>query len=272
MKKFILFLLIPFIISCTSVDAGHESPIISWGGETNMGKTLPEGLHWGISYLWDSTPEYEIREQTLTIENTYFDANNMQVPVSVTVYFNPVRGKTNYLHRDIGPNYIDVKLRPIVEGALAKVIPQFSAQDLNKSKREQAEVLLREILSKESANIYVDIPRVQFKNVTIPKAVADIAEETAKQLERNELATKKEAEAQALAKAKVAEAQGEYDAGLLTAKTRELLSQPKMLELKKLEIEEQRVKNDYQRAVKGVSEYGNNNVFGVSPLMHRSIN
>jgi len=94
-------------------------------------------------------------------------------------------------------------------------------------------------------------------DVDIPLAVAKLAEETAVQLGRNELAKKKEAEQTALAKAKVATAQGNYDAGLLDAKTKKLLSTPEILKLKELEVE-------MEFAKKGKSRYGSNNVFGSS--------
>lgn len=247
------------LTSCTSVDPGHEGVIISWGGETDMTKTLPEGLHWG--HVTDDIIEYEIREQTMEIGLTLFDKNDMQVPVTVTVYFNPQKEKTNYLHKEIGPNFIEVKLKPLVEGALAKVVPQYSAQDLNKNKREEAETKLKAILSKESAGLYVDIPRVQFKKVGIPDQVAKLAEETAVQLGRNELAAKKEEEQVQLAKARVAEAQGRYDAGVLDAKRRDLLSAPKMLELQKLE-NEKIMWEGYART--GKSPFGENNIFGTN--------
>jgi len=81
------------------------------------------------------------------------------------------------------------------------------------------------------------------------------------------LAEKKEAEQIALAKARVATAegnatalvataQGNYDVGILDAKTKKLLSTPAILALKQLEVEQ-------TWANKGVSRYGNNNMFGV---------
>ena len=88
MKKILAVgVLVLGLTSCTGVDAGHESPIISWGGETNMNRTLGEGMHYGFNYLWDDTPEYDIREQTMTIEDTYFDNNDMSTPVTVVIYF-----------------------------------------------------------------------------------------------------------------------------------------------------------------------------------------
>ena len=49
------------------------------------------------------------------------------------------------------------------------------------------------------------------------------------------------------------------------AKTKEILSQPKMLELKKLEIE-------MEWAKKGISKYGSNNVFGASTAVIKGVN
>lgn len=260
MKKILAVgVLVLGLTSCTGVDAGHESPIISWGGETNMNRTLGEGMHYGFNYLWDDTPEYDIREQTMTIEDTYFDNNDMSTPVTVVIYFNPIKGKTNFLHKNVGADYSHTKLDPIARGALAKVIPHYTAQDLNKNKRDEAEVRLKEILAKEASTIYVNIARVQFTKVGIPKAVAQLATETAVQIGRNELASKKEAEQVALAKAKVAEAQGDYDAGILNAKTKDIMSSPKMLEMMK--IENDRIMWEGYKS-HGKSPFGENNIFG----------
>ena len=49
MKKLFSILLISVITfsvtSCTTVDTGHEAAVISYGGETDMKETLPEGIH-----------------------------------------------------------------------------------------------------------------------------------------------------------------------------------------------------------------------------------
>jgi hypothetical protein len=260
MKKIYGMLLVALLtLSCTGVKSGHESPIISFGGETNMNKVLGEGMHYGLNYIVDDTPEYNIQEQTMTIEDTYFDHNDMSTPVTVVIYFNPIKGKTNYLHKNVGPDYAHGKLEPITRGALAKVIPTYTAQDLNKYKRDEAEATLKAILSKEAANIYVYIARVQFTKVGIPTAVAEIAKETAVQLGRNELASKKEAEQISLAKAKVATAQGNYDAGLLNAKTKDIMSSPKMLDL--MDRENQKIMWEGYKA-HGKSPFGENNIFG----------
>ena len=261
MKKFLaLAFLGATMFACTTVDSGYEAPIVSYG-ETDMTQTLGEGVHWGLSYLWIDTPDYNIRNQTMVISETYFDNNNMKLPVKVTVYYNPVKGKTNYLHKNVGPDYEEVKLKALIEGALAKVIPQYTAQDLNIKSRSDAEASIKKILQTEAKKIYVDVTDVQFSKVGIPGAVSQLAEETAVQIGKNELAEKMEAEKISLSKAKVAEAQGNYDAGVLNAKTQDLLSQPRMLE--KLRLDNEKIMWEGY-AEHGHSPFGSNNWFGMT--------
>ena len=114
-------------------------------------------------------------------------------------------------------------------------------------------------MSKELPEFYVQYKRIRITDVNIPDGISVLAEQTAVQLGKNELAGKMEAEKISLAAAKVAEAQGNYQAGLLDAKTKDLMSQPKMLDLYKLETE--RIEAEGFRE-HGKSKYGANNIFG----------
>lgn len=119
--------------------------------------------------------------------------------------------------------------------------------------------MIMDAIIREAGNMYTDIVRVQLGKVEIPKEVSRLAEETAVQEGRNILASKKEEEQVQLAKAAVAKAQGEYEAGVLNAKTRDLLSQPKMLDLQR--IENERIMWEGYKT-HGKSPFGENNIFG----------
>lgn len=254
MKKTILLLSSIYLItSCTTVDSGHKGVEVSWGGETNLGKVYNEGMDIGIHWVWDEMIEYDVREKTLVQQFEFNDKNNMVTRVELSLDYNLNPNKVNFLHVEITD--VETKILKTLKSAGKEVVPQYSAVELNISKRTEAEQKLSKIISEELPEFYVEFARIQMTDVDIPKKVALLAEETAVQLGRNELAKKKEAEQVALAKAKVAEAQGNYDAGLLDAKTKKLLSQPEILKLKELEVE-------MTWAKKGVSPYGNNNVFG----------
>ncbi|WP_272149123.1 SPFH domain-containing protein [Tenacibaculum aiptasiae] len=248
-----VLLIIASFNSCEGVKPGHKGVEVSFGGKTNTSKVYDEGLNIGFHWIYDHMVEYDVREKTMVHVFEFNDKNNMQTKVELSLDYNLNPNKVNILHTEITD--VETKIIKTLKSAGKEVVPQYSAVELNINKRTEAEQKLSKIMQTELPEFYVEFARVQMTDVDIPAQVAKLAEETAVQLGRNELAKKKEAEQIALAKAKVATAQGNYDAGLLDAKTKKLLSQPAILELKRLEVE-------MEWAKKGVSKYGNNNVFG----------
>lgn len=247
-------LIIASLASCSTVQSGHKGVEVSWGGETNMNVIHSEGMDGGIHWLFDDMIEYDVREKTMSHVFEFNDKNNMSTTVELSLDYNLNPDKVNLLHTQITD--VETKIIKTLKSAGKEVVPQYSAVELNITKRTEAENLLSKIISEELPEFYIEFARIQMTDVDIPKSVALLAEQTAVQLGKNELAEKMEAEKKALAKAVVAEAQGNYDAGILNAKTKKLLSTPEILKLKELEVE-------MLWANKGVSKYGNNNMFGV---------
>jgi len=250
------------ITSCTTVDSGHKGVEVSWGGQTNLTTVYPEGMNVGLHWVWDDMVEYDVREKTLTQTFEFNDKNNMSTTVELALDYRLNPDKVNLLHTQITD--VETKIIKTLKSAGKEVVPRYSAVDLNINKRTEAEQILSEIIAQELPEFYVEFRRLQMTDVDIPASVAKLAEETAVQLGRNELAEKKEAEQVALAKAKVAEAQGNYDAGVLDAKTKKLLSTPEILQLKQLEV-------DLEYASQGKSKYGENNVFGSETAIVRGL-
>jgi regulator of protease activity HflC (stomatin/prohibitin superfamily) len=243
------------LTSCTTVDSGHTGVKISWGGETDMKQVYPEGFYGGLGWMWNSMKEYETRERTLTIQDEYLDLDGLKVPIDAVIYFKVQETSVNRLHKDIGPDFVNRKISPAVNAALKTVIPQYRALELNTKYREQADNKLTQILKEKFPEFYVDCIGVNITKVDIPKEISNMIVQKQIQDERNTLAEKKELEQKNLAQAEVARAKGEYEAAQYDAKTRDILSSPKQLELYRAETE--RV-----WAEKGVSPWGNNNVFG----------
>jgi len=268
MKKMMILMAISIatLTSCTTVDSGHKGVEISWGGETNLSKIYPEGMHGGINWVWDEMIEYDVREKTMVHIFEFNDKNNMVTKVELALDYNLDPKFVNVLH--VGITDVETKIIKTLKSAGKEVVPQYSAVELNINKRVEAEQKLSAIIGTELPEFYVEFARIQMTDVDIPPAVAKLAEETAVQLGRNELALKKEAEQVALAKAKVAEAQGDYDAGLLNAKTKDLMSQPKMLAL--YELENERIMWEGYSAT-GKSPFGSNNMYGIQPAVIKGL-
>lgn len=255
MKKVLLVLVAALtIVSCTTVDSGHKGVEVSWGGETNMSLVHPEGMNGGFHWIFDNMIQYDVREKTMVEKFEFNDKNNMLTGVEIALDYNLNPSKVNQLH--VGINDYETKILKTLKSTAKEVVPQYSAIELNITKRNEAEEKLAKILSEELPEFFIEFARVQMTDVDIPMAVSALAEQTAKQIGKNELATKMKAEKESLAEAQIAEAKGKFEAAEFDFKRKELLSDPKLLKLKQIEV-------DMQWAKKGVSKYGNNNMFGV---------
>lgn len=256
MKKIKLLLALStaiLMVSCTTVESGHKGVEVSWGGETNLSTVYPEGMNGGLHWVFDDMIEYDVREKTMVHVFEFNDKNNMSTKVELALDYNLNPSFVNKLHVEITD--VETKIIKTLKSAGKEVVPQYSAVELNINKRAEAEQKLSDIISEELPEFYVEFARLQMTDVDIPKAVAQLAEETAVQLGKNELALKKEAEQVALAAANVAKSKGEFEAAQFDVKTKALMSTPAVLRLYEAET-------DRVWAKKGVSRFGNNNVFG----------
>lgn len=246
MRKFNVLIVLSVLIlaSCVGVDPGHKGVKIEWGGRTDMTQIYNEGMHMGFHWMWNDMVKYDVREKTITHKFEFNDKNNMRTPVEISIDYRLQSDKVNTIHSTIGQDQLDVKIVTTLSSAAKQVIPQYSATELNLNKREEAEVKLTEILKAEFPAFYVDCSRVRITDVDIPNEIASAAEANARQEEMNKLSEKM-----------VIEAKNKLDAAQYEAEAKKILSQPQMIELRKLEVEEIWAK-------KGVSPYGNNNVFG----------
>jgi regulator of protease activity HflC (stomatin/prohibitin superfamily) len=212
--------------------------------------------------------EYDVREKTIVERFEFNDKNSMLTVVELALDFRLNPDKLTMLHTQITD--VQTKILKTLKSAGKEVVPQYSAIELNIHKRTEAEEKLSNIMKKELGEFYVDFARIQMTDVDIPGEVAKLAEETAVQLGRNELALKKEAEQTALAQAEIARAKGAYEAAQYDAKTKDILSQPKMLELQRIE-NERIIAEGYKKH--GKSIYGEHNYFGASaPVLLKELN
>ena len=257
------------VISCTDVAPGHKGVEVEWGGKTNMNMVYDEGMHFGTSWIVDDMIEYDCREQTMIVNESFLDYDGLETPVQVYLYYNPIPGSVNKLHTQIGQDFRETKLTGVFKGAVKTVIAQHKALLLNREDRPVAEKKITDILNQELPTMFVECKRVQITDIDLPTGIKNMIQEAKIQDERNKLAEKKELEKKNLANAEIARAKGEYEAATYDAKTKEILSQPKMLELKSLENEAIMWEGYLKH---GTSPFGNGNMYGITPAVIKGLN
>jgi hypothetical protein len=130
--KYLIFIIFSLVITgCASVDPGNRGVEVSWGGETNLNKIYPEGLNWGLHWLFDDMVEYDCKEKTEVNLFEFNDINSMETKVEISVDYQLDPSKVNLLHSKI--NDYETKLKKTIKSAAAEVIPKYGAVDLNVS-------------------------------------------------------------------------------------------------------------------------------------------
>lgn len=151
---------------------------------------------------------------------------------------------------------IDTRVKTIVRKELLDNAVSFASDSLLQHRNiYEANVskTLAIALNKEG----FDLSNLAVTNMSIPDSYRAAINKKIKVIQETATIKSQTEQAQQEAMRKVAVAKGNFEAAQFDAKTKEIMSQPKMLELYKAET-------DRIWAQRGVSPYGNNNVFGGS--------
>lgn len=254
--SFLALLILPLIISITSceqVDRGCKGTRITWDGKVDTTRVYPEGVDWGMTWLWDDLVSTDIRERTKVVSYNIQDTTNMTVPIELSVDFTVMPEAVSLRVAKIID--FDLKFEKVCKSAILEILPKYRAESLNLEKRPEAETKILKLLTTELSSLYVRPTRVSITDIDLPKEITDAAKARAEQAIKNKAIALRAAAAASIANEQLERAKGNYEAAKYNAQANALLSSPAMLELKRLDIQ-------MEYAKQGVSPYGNNNVFG----------
>lgn len=140
----IVVLLIVFIFICNPiaiVGVGER------GVKVTLGKVSPEsygeGVHLVTPFI-SKMKNMDVKTQKRFIETSVYTKDIQQARISYVINYNLQPDNAYKMYRQVGMNYEDTILMPVVEGTIKDVIGKWNAQDLV-ANREKA---TREILTK----------------------------------------------------------------------------------------------------------------------------
>lgn len=252
-----------FAFSGTTIKPGEEGTLFdSFGGGMETEMVYTEGY---VPHLpWKEMIIYNVQNKAYKYQAKVLDKDGTEITVFVTVSASVKRGRSPFIHLKHGIGYEKSVIDERIAGAIKDVIGKYGYEQIYGAMRDKLEgeidALVRKSLGKED----ILVAFTEVKDVNLPEDIqsAIIAKQTQDQL--NLKAEKLKVYEDNIASANVASAKGRYDAAEYDAKTKAIMSQPKMLALKKLEIEQ-------IWAEKGVSPYGNNNVFGAGTTVIKGL-
>jgi regulator of protease activity HflC (stomatin/prohibitin superfamily) len=203
--------LAPFLpgCRCTTVQSGHRGIVFkAFGGGTSQ-ELLGEGLH--VLPIWNDVIPYDTRVHEMKETLAVLSSNGLPIKVDASVRYRPNAAELFELQTQIGPDYDQKVVAPVVRSEARKVFGRFQPEEIYSTKREEIERSIYEEVTKALAGKHVVVEAVLVRDVELPEtiktAIADkLAEEQRAQKMRFTLdrerqeAQRKQIEAEGIAK------------------------------------------------------------------------
>lgn len=183
---------------------------------------LGEGFHIVIPALQQVTV-YDVRQQEITLATATGDHINarssegLDIGVDVTVLYQVSSSEAAELHQDIGPSYVNIRLRPQVRTAVRDGIAEYDAADLISSQRMQLQRGIEVALSTSLETDNLQILGVLLRDVRIPTLITDAIEEKQAAEQQVEVEENRRRQSEISAQRRVIEAEGDRDAVIARA-------------------------------------------------------
>src|SRR6266496_3428201 len=179
---YLLVVSAPFLAGCRCpvVDSGHRGIVFETLGGGTSRKTLSEGMH--VMPIWNAVIAYDLRVHEMKEQLSVLSSNGLAIRVDASVRYRPKAEEMYELQTQIGPNYADIVVAPVVRSEARKVFGRYAPEEIYSTKREEIERQIYEEVLKavEGINKYQSIVRqgltpeyLQYKGIEATQKLAE---------------------------------------------------------------------------------------------------
>lgn len=141
-----------------------------FGGGTVTNFVYTEGV--GVKWPWNTIYRYEVRTQALHETVHALASDGLSVEMDATVLFHPIPHEAGRLHKEVGPDYAERIVRPIVIEAVRDIIGKYGPHELY---RFTVDSLEQQVLShlKAAPLGLIHYDGVVLRKIVLPKSLND---------------------------------------------------------------------------------------------------
>lgn len=154
--------------SCVTVGPGHAG--VLWKAS---GGTQPQTYGEGEYMVWFQNHMYvfDLRVMSNDEKLDVIAANGLSIRLDATVRYRIAPTEVVALQEEIGPNYYDTILEPLVRSDARRVIGRYTPEEIYSTKRDLIEREIREQLVSRAAGKHLIVEAVLIRNVELPPAI-----------------------------------------------------------------------------------------------------
>jgi len=161
----------PFLAGCRCpvVDSGHQGIVFETLSGGTSRKMLSEGMH--LMPIWNGIIPYDLRVRELKEQLSVLSNNGLAIRVDASVRYRPKGEELYELQTQIGPNYAEIVVAPIVRSEARKVFGRYAPEEIYSTKREEIERQIYEEVLKALGGKHVIVEAVLVRDVELPEAI-----------------------------------------------------------------------------------------------------
>lgn len=203
------------------VPAGHVGIVFNVMGGVQENE-LGEGVHIVLPVL-QQVVYYDVRQREITLARETNDAitgrssEGLEITTDVTIIYQLARNETAHIHQNIGPNYQNIRIRPVVRSQIRDALANYRAADLISAKRAEMQRQIEAAIIPELEKDNIRVLNVLLRDVRIPQSITAAIEEKQAAEQQVEVEENRRRQAEIAAQRRVVEAEGQRDAEIARA-------------------------------------------------------
>ena len=167
-----LFLAVaPFLpgCRCPTVDSGHRGIVFKTLGGGTSKELLGEGMH--FIPVWNYVIPYDTRVHEMKEQLIVLTSNGLTLRVDASVRYRPKVDELYELQTQIGPDYDQKVIGPVVRSEARKVFGRYQPEEIYSTKREEIERQIYDEVLRALEGKHVIVEAVLVRDVDLPEAI-----------------------------------------------------------------------------------------------------
>lgn len=168
MKRFAPVCALLLLPSCVTVGPGSAGVLWKANGGTQP-NTYGEGQYsiWFANHM----DVYDLRVMSNDETLNVIASNGLSINLAATVRYRIAPDQVVALQEEIGPDYYNVILEPLLRSDARRVVGRYSPEEIYSTKRDVVEREIREQLVSRTTGKHLIIEAVLIRNVELPPAI-----------------------------------------------------------------------------------------------------
>ena len=168
MKRLTALVTLTFLSACVTVGPGQAGVLWKAGGGTQK-DVYGEGQYW--VWLQNHMYVYDLRVMSNDEKLNVIANNGLSINLDASVRYRVAPNEVVALQEEIGPDYYNIILEPLIRSDARRVIGRYSPEEIYSTKRDDIEREIREQLISRAAGKHLIVEAVLIRNVELPPAI-----------------------------------------------------------------------------------------------------